>query len=305
MLQTITHILSVDVEDYFQVEAFADEVSKDSWADRPSRVVDNTLRVLDLFDRYKAKGTFFVLGWVANRFPALVRQVRARGHELACHSYWHRPVYSLSPREFREDTRDARNAIEQAVGEGIVGYRAPTWSITRNSLWALEILSEEGFLYDSSIYPIWHDLYGVPGAQRFVHTISCGDGRVIYEFPPSTVRFLGANFPAAGGGYLRVLPARYTNWAFRHVERKYGRPVVVYFHPWEIDPQQPRINGSLRSRFRHYANLHRMEERLHAILSTHTFQPFADAIGLIRATATSVIEDTVAGCLAELDVSQP
>ena len=271
------HILSVDVEDYFQVEAFADSISRESWDQWPCRVNENTRRVLDLFDRHQVKATFFFLGWVAERFPSLVREVHARGHELACHSYWHRPVYRLTPEEFRRDTRAACEAIEQAAGVRVLGYRAPTWSITKDCLWALDILAEEGFAYDSSVFPIRHDLYGVPGAARFPYQHTCGNGLVLQEFPPTTVRVAGMNFPAAGGGYLRIFPMAYTKWAFQRLEVQERQSVVVYFHPWEIDPGQPRLREKLRSRFRHYTNLSAMEGRLSQILQEHSFQSFQDA----------------------------
>src|SRR5215472_9409578 len=279
-MSPLTHILSVDVEDYFQVEAFAGQVPRESWDNRPSRVVANTQRVLDLFDQYQAKGTFFFVGWVAARFPHLVREVQSHGHELACHSYWHRTVYSLTPDEFRKDTRQARRAIEDAAGVPVKGYRAPSWSITKSCLWALDILAEEGFTYDSSIYPIHHDLYGVPGAQRFPYTHDCGNGLKLHEFPPATLRFLGANFPAAGGGYLRIFPSAFTELAFRTFEKQYSERVVVYLHPWELDPEQPRINGPLKSRLRHYTHPGSMRARLHTILSRHKFQPFKDVMAL-------------------------
>lgn len=271
-------MLSVDVEDYFQVEAFAGSVDRKSWDQRPSRVLANTYRVLDLFDQHNAKGTFFFVGWVAERFPHLVREVQSRGHELACHSYWHRTVYSLTPDEFRNDTRQAKQAIENVTGVPVHGYRAPSWSITKSCLWALDILAEEGFTYDSSIYPIHHDLYGVPGAQRFPYTHACTNGSKLREFPPATLRVLGTNFPAAGGGYLRIFPSAFTELAFRTFEKKYGERVVVYLHPWELDPEQPRISGPLRSRVRHYTNLKNMHAKLDALLSWRKFQPFEDVL---------------------------
>src|SRR5712664_2885682 len=222
-----THIMSVDVEDYFMVEAFASSVSQDSWESRPSRVVRSTGRILNLLDKYNVKGTFFFVGWVAHKFPQLVREVHSRGHELACHSYWHRTVYSLTPGEFREDTRAAARAIEDAAGVKVYGYRAPSWSITKDCLWALDVLAEERFTYDSSIYPIHHDLYGVPGAPRFPYTINCANGRSLREYPPATVSVLGAILPAAGGGYLRIFPLTYTRWAFRVFEESYKERVVV------------------------------------------------------------------------------
>jgi polysaccharide deacetylase family protein (PEP-CTERM system associated) len=273
-----THIMSVDVEDYFMVEAFSGNVKQDSWNDWPSRVVGSTQRALDLFDKYNVKGTFFFVGWVAEKFPGLVRDVHARGHELACHSYWHRAVYSLTPEEFRRDTRAAVRAIEDAAGVKVSGYRAPSWSITKDSLWALDILAEEGFTYDSSIYPIHHDLYGVPGAQRVPYTLQLDGGRSLREFPPATVQFFGQNLPGAGGGYLRIFPMAYTRWVFRKFMDSPGERVVVYFHPWELDPGQPRIKDKLKSRLRHYTNLGKMEIRLEALLKTYKFQPFRELI---------------------------
>jgi len=286
-----THIMSVDVEDYFMVKAFTDSVSRESWECRPSRVVANTRRILDLLDKYNVKGTFFFVGWVAQKFPQLVRDVHARGHELACHSYWHRAVYTLTPNEFREDTRLAVRAIEDAAGVKVYGYRAPSWSITKECLWALDILAEEGFTYDSSIYPIHHDLYGVPGAQRFPYAHQLEDGGTLLEFPPPTVRFLGQNLPAAGGGYLRILPMSYTRWAFREFEEEYRERVVVYIHPWELDPTQPRIRDKWKSRLRHYTNLHKMEGRLELLLENYSFQPFSELVELnLRAEDLSVLE---------------
>ncbi len=273
----VTHILSVDVEDYFQVEAFADVVPRAVWEQWPSRVEGNTLRVLDLFDEHDTRATFFFVGWVAQKFPRLVQETVNRGHEVACHSYWHRTIYSLDPKEFRNDTRRAKQIIEDAGGTRVLGYRAPSWSITKDCLWALDILAEEGFLYDSSIYPIHHDLYGVPGAQRFPYTHTCGNGLKLREFPPATLRFLNQNLPIAGGGYLRIFPSAYNELAFRRFEREQQR-VVVYLHPWEIDPEQPRINGRLKSKFRHYTNLERMKEKLSAVLKRHRFQRFCDIL---------------------------
>ena len=200
------HILSVDVEDYFQVEAFAGSISRESWDSWPSRVVGNTQRVLDLFDEYGAKATFFFVGWVAQRFPHLVREVQARGHELACHSFWHRTIYSLSREEFLEDTQAARSTIEQAAGVTVLGYRAPSWSITKDCLWALDVLAECGFVYDSSIYPVHHDLYGVPDAQRFPYEHSLAGGLKLKELPPTTVRLPGVNLLRPAGGISEYSP---------------------------------------------------------------------------------------------------
>ena len=267
------HILTVDVEDYFHVEAFAGTVSRTTWDQYSPRVVDNSRRLLDIFDRHDVKATFFVLGWVAERFPTIVREIHERGHELACHSYWHRKVDSLTPAQFRSDTREACDVIENAASVRVSGYRAPTWSITRRSLWAFDVLAEEGFEYDSSIYPIHHDLYGIPGANRYPYVQPCSNGQSLLEFPPATAKIAGMTFPAAGGGYLRIFPRAYTSWVFRQFE-KAGKSLVLYLHPWEIDPEQPRLAGPLKSRFRHYTNLHRMQERLEFLLQRYRFVPF-------------------------------
>jgi len=270
----LAHIMTVDVEDYFMVEAFSSSISRNAWNSWPSRVVANTHRALDLLEKYKITATFFFVGWIATKFPHLVRDVQARGHELACHSYWHRAIYSLSPAEFREDTQAAVKALEDAAGVQVKGYRAPSWSITKSCIWALDILAEEGFTYDSSIYPIHHDLYGVPSARRFSHDYITPKGQVLKEFPPATIRVLGQNLPGCGGGYLRILPLAYTRLVFRKFEETYGQRVVVYFHPWELDPEQPRVHDRLRSRVRHYSNLRGMTSRLEFLCKNYLFTIF-------------------------------
>src|ERR1035438_7654450 len=240
------HVISVDVEDYFQVEAFSDIVDRKSWDQYPSRVEGNTKRILDLLDESDVKGTFFILGWVAERYPNLVREIVSRGHEPACHSYWHRMIYKLEPEEFREDTLRAKSVIEQAAGSPVYGYRAPSFSIVTRSLWALEILAECGFTYDSSIFPIHHDTYGIPGAPRAPFRIDTPAGPVV-ECPMSTFRMLGKqNLPVGGGGYLRMLPFWYTRLGCRRLQSQ-RVPLVVYIHPWEIDPDQPRLEGRAKS----------------------------------------------------------
>ena len=272
------HLLSVDVEDYFMVEAFSSVVDRRTWDSRESRVIASTEKTLDLFDRHNVRATFFFVGWVAHKFPELVREVHARGHELACHSYWHRTVYSLSPDEFRADTKAAVRAIEDAAGTRVLGYRAPSWSITKDCLWALDILAEEGFAYDSSIYPIRHDLYGIPGARRFPYELTCKNGSSLKEYPPATIRLFGQNLPGAGGGYLRIFPLAYTRWMFRKYENDYRERVIVYLHPWELDPDQPRIASNWRSRLRHYSNLKRMESKLEALLKKYEFASFSQGL---------------------------
>ena len=277
-------MLSVDVEDYFHVEAFADRIKYRQWPDFPSRVRANTHRVLELLGEYGCRATFFVLGWVAERDPKLIREIAEAGHEVACHSYSHRRVNLLTPADFREDLRRARAVIEEAAGVRILGYRAPTFSIGRDNLWALEILSEEGFLYDSSIFPIRHDLYGFPGFPRFPHRLQLQSARTMFEIPMTTTRVGGICCPAGGGGYLRLLPMQYTRWALRRVHRKDRRPFVVYFHPWELDPDQPRIAGSWKSTFRHYVGLGVMEKRLRELLARGPFEPLIDVVRRFEAS---------------------
>jgi polysaccharide deacetylase family protein (PEP-CTERM system associated) len=275
---SFTDALSVDVEDYCHVEAFAQHVSRSQWPSFPSRVRQNTDRVLRLLERNRCRATFFILGWVAEREPEIVREVVTSGHEVACHSHLHRRVNKLTPQEFREDVKRARGAIEDAAGVAVVGFRAPTFSITRQSLWALEILAELGFRYDSSIFPVRHDLYGIPNAPRGIHQRQLPSGQSIWEFPPSTVRFAGQNLPAAGGGYLRLLPLAYTRWAIRRIHRRERRPVVIYFHPWELDPGQPRLQAGWKSRLRHYTGLHKTESRLNEILAGGQFRPMLEVL---------------------------
>jgi polysaccharide deacetylase family protein (PEP-CTERM system associated) len=275
----IINAMSVDVEDYFQVSAFENIVSREEWGRFASRVEANTDRLLALFDDAGVRATFFVLGWVAERYPALVRRIAAQGHEIASHSYAHRLVYELTPDEFRADLRRARSAIEAAAGTPVRGYRAPSYSVVARSTWALEILAEEGYVYDASIFPIRHDRYGIPDAPRHIHRIELGS-RSILEVPGSTVRYAGVNLPIAGGGYFRILPYQWTRWGIRHLNRSEKRPAVFYIHPWEIDPGQPRLPGSRLSRARHYRNLSKTEERLKRLVRDFRFGPIEQVLTL-------------------------
>jgi polysaccharide deacetylase family protein (PEP-CTERM system associated) len=268
-------VVSVDVEDYFHAESFSDIVDRSRWDSYSSRVEDNTQRLLALLAKLNVHATFFVLGWVAERFPALVREIAAGGHELGCHSYWHRLIYKLNPAEFREDTRRAKDVIEQTVGQPVRGYRAPTYSVVDGSLWALEILSELGFSYDSSIFPIHHDRYGIPDAPRAPFRFATPSGSMT-EFPITTFRLAGHNLPVGGGGYLRLLPRIYTRLGLQRVQRE-GLPVVIYIHPWEIDPEQPRLAGRLSSRLRHYTNLSRTLERFESVLQAGNYTSFRES----------------------------
>lgn len=276
MTQTI-NAMSIDVEDYFHVSAFEKTVRREDWPRFESRVEANTDRLLEIFDRAGVRATFFILGWVAERYPHLVRRIAAQQHEIACHSYAHQLVYDLSAEEFRADIRRAKDAIQAASGAAVLGYRAPSYSIVARSRWALDILAEEGYLYDASIFPIRHDRYGIPDAPRHVHAVECGN-RAIWEVPGSTVRLNGVNLPVAGGGYFRILPYAWTRWGIRRLNVVEQRPAIFYLHPWEIDPGQPRLDGSIMSRARHYWNLDRTEERLQRLLQDFRFEPIVDAL---------------------------
>lgn len=275
-MNALNNCLTIDVEDYFQVNAFAARVHRDQWSSFHLRVDGNTEKILDILDRYSIRATFFVLGWVAERLPALIREIHRRGHEIACHGYWHELIYQIGPERFREDIRRAKILLEDQIGEAVNGYRAPSYSITGRSLWALTILREEGFTYDSSIFPIFHDTYGIPGAQRFPHTITTEAGHLL-EFPLTTLALnLGwkrLHLPIAGGGYLRLLPATFIHMGIASINHKERQPAVLYFHPWEIDPDQPRIKAGMRSRFRHYLNLSRTEKKLEYLFSRLPFAP--------------------------------
>ena len=271
LLSSLQNILTIDVEEYFHPSEAAASVRPEDWNLLSSRVGSQTSVILDLLDRYQVKGTFFVLGWVAHRNPALVRLIADRGHEIGCHSYAHRLVYELSPDAFREDTQSAVNAIGDAIGRRPVLYRAPSYSITKQSLWALEILVQCGFTYDSSIYPISHDRYGMPGSARHAHTVWTASGPIC-EVPIASVRVSGTVTPVGGGGYLRMLPYRYTAAGIRRINAE-GQPACIYLHPWEIDPEQPRILKGLIARARTYAGLRGMAGKLDRLLAEFRFAP--------------------------------
>ena len=277
--------LTIDVEDYFQVNAFARHIDYRDWDSYPLRVAANTGRILDLLDTFAVKATFFVLGWIAERVPELVREIHTRGHEIACHGYRHQLVYSLDPEAFRADLRLAKRLLEDICGEGVDSYRAPSYSITRQSLWALDILAEEGFRYDSSIFPVYHDTYGIPDAPRFLHHIERQAGQIT-EFPLTTLRCrlgpIDYRLPIAGGGYLRLFPAQLLRAAIARINSSEQQPAIFYFHPWEIDPDQPRIKAGAKSTFRHYLNLHRTELKLRYLLGGLQFGSMREVIAHSR-----------------------
>lgn len=270
-LPPVANALTIDVEDYFHVAALAPSIPRDAWDAHEPRVVANTRKLLAKFEQFGVQGTFFVLGWVAERHPELVRDIAARGHEIACHGYSHRLVYEQSAQEFREETIRAKRLLEDITGSKVRGYRAASYSIVRESLWALDILVELGFDYDSSIFPVRHDRYGIPGAARVPHRISTPGGAKIVEWPLATARILGLRLPVAGGGYFRLLPYWLSRWGLASINRSELQPFIFYLHPWEIDPGQPRIAASALSRFRHYTNLAKCEERLERLLDDFRF----------------------------------
>jgi polysaccharide deacetylase family protein (PEP-CTERM system associated) len=280
-----TNAFTVDVEEHFQVSAFEATVHRDQWSGLPSRVVANTKRLLALLDRHAVKGTFFVLGWTAKRHPALVQDIEAAGHEIASHGFWHRIVYGQSPDEFREDIRLGRDVLQDIVGHRVIAYRAPSFSITRRSLWAREILVEEGFEVDSSVFPVHHDRYGIPDAPLEIHRIETPSGP-LWEFPPSVACLGGMRLPVGGGGYFRLYPLSVTTVLLRRIHRLERRPFMFYIHPWEVDPEQPRIAVKSRiSRFRHYCNLSSTEAKLSALLDQFRFAPMGEVLRTFQKSA--------------------
>lgn len=275
--------LTVDVEDYYQVSAFESTVRFEDWPTYDSRVVANTHRVLDLLDEYGIKATFFVLGWEAERRPTLVEEIARRGHEVASHGYRHRLVYAMSPTDCREDILRSKHVLEDITGARVRGFRAASYSIVARSLWCLDLLIDLGFAYDSSIFPIRHDRYGIPRAGRLPHRIERASGAIV-EFPLSTVRIMGQNVPIAGGGYLRFFPVRFIAAGIRRINVVERHPAIVCMHPWELDPRQPRLGGSVKSRIRHYTNLHRTEEKIRHLLGTFSFGTATEALAACGAS---------------------
>jgi polysaccharide deacetylase family protein (PEP-CTERM system associated) len=265
----IINAMTVDVEDYFHVSAFDGVVSRAEWGGYESRVTRNTERMLELFEDAGVRATFFVLGWVADRDPSLVRRIAEAGHEIASHGYHHQLLYLLTPDQFREDVRAAKATLESATGRRVYGFRAPSYSIIQSSLWALDVLIDEGHVYDASIFPIHHDRYGIPDSPRHPHVLHRVGGSLL-EVPASTVRVGSVNLPIAGGGYFRLLPYAWTKWGIERVNRLERQPVVFYTHPWELDPDQPRMAVGPATRVRHYRGLARTARRLGRLL--HDFQ---------------------------------
>jgi polysaccharide deacetylase family protein (PEP-CTERM system associated) len=274
---SIVNAMTVDVEDYFHVSVFDGLLARRRWEELDSRVCRNTERLLRIFDVHQIRATFFVLGWVAERFPQLVRRIAATGHEVASHGYAHRLVYDQTPTQFRDDVRRAKGILESIAGAPVIGFRAPSYSITPRSLWALDILIEEGYGYDASIFPIRHDRYGIPRSPRHPYVL-VREGGALVEAPASTVRCGPMNLPVGGGGYFRILPYWWTAWGIDRLNRFEGKPAIFYLHPWEIDPDQPRLRASFLGRFRHYRNLQKTEARFRELLGQFAFAPMSSIL---------------------------
>jgi polysaccharide deacetylase family protein (PEP-CTERM system associated) len=273
----IVNAMTIDVEDYFHVSAFDGVVPRSQWAGLESRVYSNTERVLAILDEAGVTGTFFVLGWVAERHRSLVRRIAAQGHEIASHGYAHRLVYDQSPAAFREDVRRAKHLLEDIAAVSVHGFRAPSYSITPRSLWAFDVLIEEGYRYDASVFPIHHDRYGIPVSSRRTYRIERPGGCLV-EVPASASRWCGVNLPVGGGGYFRLLPYAWTHWGLKRINTVEKRGAVFYLHPWELDDAQPRLPAGALTRVRHYRNLGKTEPRLRRLLQDFAFGPMASVV---------------------------
>lgn len=287
----IRNALTFDIEDYFQVGAFSDRVEQQHWTGFDSRVEANTEKILQILNDTSRKATFFTLGWVAEKYPSLIRKIAEQGHEIACHSYAHRRVYEMTPEDFRSDTLKAKDCLEGAAGVRVKGYRAPSFSLNESCLWAFDILAELGFAFDSSLFPVDHPNYGMPEIPRdpFLIRTKAGD---LVEFPMPTLAWGGFRSPFGGGAYLRLLPYSYTRWAIRFLNTQEGRAACVYVHPWELDPEQPRIGGNLTARMRHYIGLQGLEKKVRRLLTDFDF----DALGTLlppKETLTGFIDTRI------------
>jgi polysaccharide deacetylase family protein (PEP-CTERM system associated) len=274
----IINAMTVDVEDYFHVAALAKSIDRSKWDSMEYRAEASTRLLLDLFDESSIRATFFVLGWVARRSPDLVREIASRGHEVASHGMSHKLVFNQTPEEFSSETYESKALLEDIIGAPVIGYRASTYSITNRSLWALDILSEAGFAYDSSIFPIRHDTYGIPDAPQVPSRIATPKGASIVEFPMSTAPMFGTRIPVSGGGYFRLLPYWLTRKGLRKLNDELSRPFIFYLHPWEVDPGQPRVKAGWKSRLRHYTNLDRCEARLRRLIGEFRFGRVRDVL---------------------------
>lgn len=276
-LAGVVNALTVDVEDYFQVWALSPHIARARWDEMPCRIERNVDRLLQLLEKHHARATFFTLGWIAERYPGVVRSIVAAGHELASHGYAHLRASEQTPAEFSADITRAKAVLEDIAGMPVYGYRAPSFSIGKGNLWAFDAIAAAGYCYSSSVYPVRHDHYGMPDAPRFPHRLANG----LIEIPVTTAQLWGRNVPAGGGGYFRLMPYRVSRWLIRQVNVNDRRPAIFYMHPWEIDPEQPRIPGvGVKTRFRHYVNLHRTEARLAQLLADFRWDTVRRAFAL-------------------------
>jgi len=283
----IVNAFTIDVEDYFQVEAFSSVIRREQWATMEYRAERNVGRILELLDERRVHGTFFILGWVAERSPQLIRDIANAGHEIACHGWSHRLIYKQTPQEFREETARSKGLLEDLVGKPVRGYRAASFSITTASLWALDTLIDLGFEYDSSVFPVRHDNYGIPGAELAPFAITAPSGRKLIEFPMSVATYGPLNVPVSGGGYFRIFPYWLVRAGLKRINEREHRPFVFYLHPWEIDPEQPRVAAGLKSRLRHYTNLKHCEARLRRLLGEFAFAPMDRVLGSLPVAAAA------------------
>ena len=273
----IENILSVDIEEWFHPEAVQYQFPTEIWSEQTGRVDENVEKLLNLFDEKNAKATFFTLGWVAKEYPGIIKKIVDSGHEIATHGLMHRMVTKLTPEEFEKDLGESIKILEDTSGQKILGFRAPTFSIVEETFWAWEIMLKLGLIYDSSVYPIWHDRYGVPDAPRSVYTAFEQNGNSLTEFPMSTMRLFGKNIPFGGGGYLRIFPNWFTRMGIKSVNKE-GLPAIMYMHPWEFDPEQPKLNlGKLQS-LRHYYNIDKNLSKLGQLLDEFKWTSFKNVI---------------------------
>jgi len=296
----IANALTIDVEDYFHVAALSEAIRVDDWPSMEYRAEANTDRLLALFDARQVKGTFFVLGWVAEKSPALIRRIADAGHEVACHGFSHQLVYNQTPEVFREETLKSKALLEDQIQKPVNGYRAASYSITKQSRWALDILAEAGFTWDSSIFPVRHDRYGMPGTPRWPHRLTTDKGAELVEFPLTTLKLGGYTLPIAGGGYFRLYPYWFSQWGLGQINRQ-NEPFIFYLHPWEVDPDQPRIDVKWFSRFRHYNNLDKCEHRLDKLLQRFSFTTVEQVLiskGLLAGDSAQVMGNPAESQLA-------
>jgi polysaccharide deacetylase family protein (PEP-CTERM system associated) len=275
--QSVQNAFTIDVEDYFHVSALAPAIPRDRWSEMEYRCENNVARLLAMLDERGVRGTFFILGWVAERSPQLIRDIASAGHEIACHGWSHELIYKQTPEVFRAETRRSKLLLEDLIGARVDGYRAASFSIVKSSLWAVDILIELGFAYDSSVFPVRHDRYGIPEAPRAPYLLEAPSGGTLLEFPMSVASVGGLSLPVSGGGYFRIFPYWVNKAGLSQINRS-GRPFVFYLHPWEIDADQPRVNAGLLSTFRHYTNLGRCERRLRQLLADFRFGTMRDVL---------------------------